>query len=453
VQVRPHDRWHGITFVTRFLPHGRWRWITFVGGFLAGFVVLVLANSVLGIVHGGSQLEPGDLVILSGTDESGGQRQHLLEQWNAGHPRNHARIESLSKVAELQHSGMVGQAQQRDGRIDIYNLDVTWTAEFAAAGYIRPFGPADTDGFLPRVLQTCRFDNQLWALPFNTDAGLLYYRTDIFGPNGDRIPTDQPPSPQDMRQIVAQPRTSGAPTLKAGYVTQLSPYEGLTVNALETIGANGGGDIVSDDGRVVMDPAKVSHALQPLAQATATAPGEIPGLLADSSRYDETQSATEFASGEVAMMRNWPVWFGRLPDLSRGGGFTIAGHFNVKAPMSSVLGGQNLAVATDTTRPRAAKALIEFLTSPSSERTLFGDGSLPATRTDVYRDPAVQKKQPYAPVLLAALNEARPRPVTTHYPLFSKTFQDLVTSALGNDGRLPADAGRRLTNALAGRIQ
>jgi multiple sugar transport system substrate-binding protein len=439
--------------VVQFRPHGKWRWITFVGGFLAGFLVLVLANSVLGIIHGAPGPEPGDLVILSGADASGGQRQHLLDKWNAKHPRNHARIEALPDRAELQHSGMVGQAQQRDGRVDIYNLDVTWTAEFATAGYIQPFGSADTDGFLPRVLQTCRFDNQLWALPFNTDAGLLYYRTDIFGPDGDRLPTDQPPSPQDMRRILAAPHTKDAPAIKAGYATQLSLYEGLTVNALEAIGANGGGDIVSDDGRVVMDPAKVSHALQPLAQATAAAPGEAPGLLAASSGYDEQQSAIEFASGEVAMMRNWPVWFGQLPDLSGSGGFKIAGHFNVKAPTFSVLGGQNLAIAADTTKPNAAKALIEFLTSPSSERTLFGDGSLPATRADVYRDQSIQKKQPYALVLLATLNDARPRPVTTHYPLFSKTFQELVTSALGNDGRLPADAGRRLTNALAGRIQ
>jgi len=435
--------------VAQHRPRRRWRWITFVGGFLAGFLVLVLANSVLQIIHGAPQLEPGDLVILSGADASGGQRQQLLDKWNAKHPRNHARIEALADRAELQHSGMVGQAQQRDGRVDIYNLDVTWTAEFATAGYIQPFGSTNTDGFLPKVLQTCQFDNRLWALPFNTDAGLLYYRTDIFGQTGTQLQTAQPPTPQDMVEILNQRLTPGAPALKAGYVTQLKPYEGLTVNALETIEANGGGDIVSGDGQVVMDPVKVTRALRPLAQAKE---GQKPGLLAASFEDDEQKSAAAFASGEVAMMRNWPVWYGQLPNLS-GGGFKIADHFNVRAPASSVLGGQNLAIATDTTKPNAAKALIEFLTSPSSERTLFGDGGLPATRADTYRDPAVQAKQPYALVLLDTLGHAQPRPVTTHYPLFSQIFQELVTSALGNDGRLPDDASRRLANALAGRIQ
>lgn len=421
-------------------------------GFLAGFMVLVLANSVLGIVHGTPRLEPGDLVILSGTDDSGGQRQRLLDDWNSHHPRNHARIEALPGNADLQHSGMVGQAQQGDDRVDIYNLDVTWTAEFAAAGYIQPFGSTDTGGFLPRVLETCTFEDRLWALPFNTDAGLLFYRTDLFGQD-PKIPLDQPLMPPAMRTIVAQPRTDGAPKLAAGYVTQLKPYEGLTVNALETIWNNGGGDIVSDDGRVVMDPAKVSHALEPLAEGTKAAPNETPGLLDASHGYDEQMSATEFATGEVALMRNWPVWYGRLQHWPSSGDFNIAKHFAVKAPPVSVLGGQNLAIATATTKPNAARALVEFLTSPASERTLFRDGGLPATREDPYHDSAVQAKQPYAAVLLTTLRNARPRPVTTHYPLFSKTFQDIITEALGNDGRISDDADRRLTNALAGRIQ
>jgi multiple sugar transport system substrate-binding protein len=421
-------------------------------GFLGGVLLLVLINSVHGIIGNRVELEPGDLVIFSGVDRSvGQQRQALVDRWNAEHPQNHATIKPLPDSADLQHSAMISQAQQRTEQVDVYNLDVTWTAEFAAAGYIREFGDTSTAGFLPGPLKTCRTnDGRLWALPFNTDAGLLYYRTDIFGKDGDGALAKRPPSSQDMVTIAAAAQRAHGPVLQAGYAIQLKRYEGLTVNALEAIWAVGG-EVVSDDGRVTVDPDKVQQALAPLAQGMRAVGDTRPSVLPGSAKDDEQASAEAFASGEVALMRNWPVWYGRLPQLSRG--FDISSRFSVKPIKDSVLGGQNLAVAAGTTRPAAAKALVEFLTSEASERTLFGAGGLPATRADVYRYADVKARQPYASELLTAVNEARPRPVTTHYPLFSDTFQDLMDRALHNGGQLPSDAVRRLTDALNGRLQ
>lgn len=420
-------------------------------GFLGGVLVLVLVNGVRGIVDRPPRLEPGDLYIATGTDTStGAQRQRLLDEWNAAHPQNQAYQRTLQDSADLQHSWMVSQAQQKGNQVDVYNLDVTWIPEFASAGFIQSLTDVDTDGFLSRPLKSCQFNGSLWALPFNTDAGLLYYRTDLYGKDGADLPVRTPPSEDDMRQLAARHPAA----VQAGYVTQLQRYEGLTVNALEAIWAQGG-DVVSDDGRVVLDPAQAALALAPLARGTAAGAGEQPGLLPASLQDDERQSTVAFASGAVGMMRNWPVWYGHLQHWSAespGTGFDISTHFAVRALPHSALGGQDLAISAGSTKPKAAKALIEFLTGQDSERALFGDGGLPATRTAAYHDANVLAKQPYAPVLLDALGKARTRPVTTHYPLFSDTFQDLVNQALLNGGKLPPDAVRRLTDALAGRL-
>src|SRR5215212_6147160 len=135
----------------------------------------------------------GDLVILSGRDDStGDQRQALVDRWNEVHPESRARIVELSGNADQQRNEMVRRAQDPAGGVDVYNLDVTWTAEFAENDYIVPLSGVPTDDFLSRPLDTClyerRFDGipfsgeQLWALPFNTDAGLLYYRADLVAP-------------------------------------------------------------------------------------------------------------------------------------------------------------------------------------------------------------------------------------------------------------------------------
>ena len=103
-----------------------------------------------------------------------------------GPPEKRARIVELSGNADQQRNEMVRLAQDPDGVVDVYNLDVTWTAEFAENDYIVPLTGVSTDDFLSGPLDTCRYERRfdgipfsgekLWALPFNADAGLLYYR-------------------------------------------------------------------------------------------------------------------------------------------------------------------------------------------------------------------------------------------------------------------------------------
>jgi multiple sugar transport system substrate-binding protein len=115
-----------------------------------------------------------------------------------------------------------------------------------------------------------------------------------------------------------------------------------------------------------------------------------------------------------------------------------------------VLGGQNLAVASGSDQPRAARALIEFLTSERSQQLLFERGGFAATREIVYRDAEVVARYRYAPTLLQAIQGAKPRPVTAHYAEFSAAFRRIVLETLHNGGDLPPDAADRLAAALRG---
>ena len=64
---------------------------------------------------------------------------------------------------------------------DILQLDVIWTPEFAAAGWILPldqFQP-DTAAFFPSTIAANRWQDSLYALPWFVDVGMLYWRTDL----------------------------------------------------------------------------------------------------------------------------------------------------------------------------------------------------------------------------------------------------------------------------------
>jgi len=283
-----------------------------------------------------------------------------------------------------------------------------------------------TDEFLEGPLQTCRYDGRLWALPFNTDVGLLYYNKQLLGP------TEPPRTWSTLQDQVRQVRQTRGDI--AGYVGQYGDYEGLTVTALELIwGA--GGEVIDDEERVLPDWAAVQTGLDRL---RTLGPPNLPP-------YDEAGSTQAFRDGTALFMRNWPVAY---QDLT-GNPEDPPPDFGV-APLpeqSAALGGQNLAVAADTDRPEDARDLVEFLTGDLSQARLYGEGGLPATRRAVYDD------QPFSTTLRAALDSAHPRPALPHYAQFSESFRTTVDDYL-RQGELPTEDALReqLDAARRGRL-
>ncbi|MFC4107331.1 extracellular solute-binding protein [Micromonospora zhanjiangensis] len=427
----------------------------FVAGLAVGAVVAILVAVALPVLlRDRAGPEPGTLVILSGTDDGyGGQRQALIDQWNALGDRPRAEIVPVTGGTDAERDEMLVRAQAGGGDVDIYNLDVPRMAEFVDAGYLRPLDEdrlTDLDGFLENPLNSCRRAGRLWALPFNTDAGLLYYRADL-------VPAAEPPSSwpgivswteKALAGPPPKPPVGGgpaAPAPVAGYTGQFADYEGLTVNALEAIWA-AGGDVVDRDGNVVIDSPEARDGLTRLAVGLGRGNPQI--VLPDSTTFKEAEAAQAFRDGKVVFMRNWPVWYQRFAGGESGRPPVPFGVTRV--PGRSVLGGQNLAVAAHSRHPRAAQELIEFLTSARSQQILFERGGFAATREVVYHDQQVRKVYPYADTLLDAVKQARLRPDTRYYAEFSRVFREGVRQALANGGQLPAGFSDRLSRALKG---
>ncbi|MBE1462203.1 extracellular solute-binding protein [Kibdelosporangium phytohabitans] len=418
------------------------KWWSFGLGAVAGLLVAALVAAVLRPWEPDAvELEKGPLIIISGKDQSnGGQRQELVNQWNKTHPDNPARVDELPLGADDQYSEMVARAQGSAPTPDIYNLDAAWTAEFADREYIAELDKSavDTSGFMQNPLLTCWYEGKLWALPFNTDAGLLYYRHP-----GVKAPSTWKDIVDETRRLMSGPHDSN---LVAGYTAQLADYEGLAVNAFEAIWDEGG-EVVDEDGNVVIDSQKARAGLSRLADGLR--PGANPRVIMQEARsQDETSSMNAFAEGKVAFMRNWPVAYRNLDSRTSDDANQAAFFKVVLLPGPSVLGGQNLAVSSKSERPKAARALIEFLTSPRSQQILFERGGFAATRDIVYEDAEVRRQRPYAGVLRDAINKAKTRPVSRCYVRFAEIFRAVVNETLSDDGKLPSNATERLTTAL-----
>lgn len=339
------------------------------------------------------RIEPGVRVRIQRAPDDATQRHQLFVQWLNAH---------------------VGQP-------DVLQLDVIWTPEFAAAGWILPLTrwKPDVADFFPGVIAADRWRDTLYALPWWTDAGMLYWRTDLL-----------PRAPATMAELaddITSARRSGRAA--DGLVWQGARYEGLVTVFVEFLGAFGG-RIMDDSGRVVVNAPPAEAALSFMCDLVRG--GLVPRA---AMTWHEEEARLAFQSGRAVAMRNWPYAYTLMSDSSSS---RIAGRYAV-APMpaapggapSAALGGQQLAINAYAEHPDAAYRLIAYLTAPAQllERARIA-GSFPPRRS-LYGEPALDSALgiPSADAR-AVLEHATPRPVTPIYSQLSELLQIQLHRAL-----------------------
>ena len=344
------------------------------------------------------QLNPGIRVELQRTPDDANQRHQLYVQW----------------------------LNARVGNPSILQLDVVWTPEFAAAGWVLPldpYAPARSE-FFPATIIANTWAGKLYALPWFADVGLLYRRTDLV-----------PNEPKSLEEMVTQAQSAmarrGGP--RYGIVSQGARYEGLITGFVEYLGAFGG-RIIDDKGNVVVNRPEAVRALEFMRDElykTHVAPLDV-------LTWHEEEARFAFQNGNAVFMRNWPYPVAAMSDTSQS---KVAGKFTV-SPMpasataanghsTAALGGAQLAINAYTDHPAAAYKLIAYLTAPDQMLERAQVVSQYPTRPALYSDPRMRGTIGI-PLENArrAIESATPRPVTPIYTELSEILQIELHRAL-----------------------
>ncbi|MER8236362.1 ABC transporter substrate-binding protein [Streptomyces sp. NPDC094049] len=415
------------------------RWIRAVGrGVLVAAVVLAghagTARPPGGIPAGGR----GPLTFVTAGDLTHYLRP-LLDGWNRERPAEPVTLVELPDSADETRAQMLSELRSGSGRFDVLNIDVAWTSEFAAAGLITPLARDRfaLDAFLPPVVDTATFEGRLYAVPYVTNAGLLYYRADVLRAAGEK-------PPRTWSELARQARTLAPRNGLDGYAGQFLPYEGLTVNLTEAI-QSAGGTVLRDEGtRIAVDSDAARAGFAFLADGLRE--GWIPQ---EALRYKEEESRAAFVEGRLLFLRNWPYVYAD----ANGPGSKVAGRFGAvplpgaHGPGTSVLGGSNLAVSARSRHPATATDFLSYLTSERVQRQVLTEGALPPVLASLYDDPGLVASHPYLPILRESVLGAVPRPKSPRYGQVS-----LAVQAVGQDllalRDSPEEAVRRLTREL-----
>lgn len=101
----------------------------------------------------------GPITFATGELDTDTYLPALLRQWNAAHPKQRVTLIPLPDDADDQHAQMVVNLQTHSSIYDVMSLDVVWTAEFAANGWIVPLNPQlfPLAAFLPPAVATAKY--------------------------------------------------------------------------------------------------------------------------------------------------------------------------------------------------------------------------------------------------------------------------------------------------------
>ena len=382
----------------------------------------------------------GPITYVQGKDNSNVVRP-LIEKWNAAHPNEKVTFKEQTDQADQQHDDLVQNFQAKNANYDVVSVDVVWTAEFAAKGWLQPLKDKmalDTSAMLKPTVDSASYKGTLYAAPQNSDGGILYYRKDL-------VPT-APKTWDEMMSMcsIAKENNIGC------FAGQYAKYEGLTVNASEAINSAGGA-VLDAEGKPSLNTPEAKAGLETLTKAYAD--GSIPK---EGITFQEEQGRQAFQDGKLLFHRNWPYVYNLATTEGSSKVKDVLGMtalVGADGPGASTLGGHSAGMSVYSKNKATALDFLKFLTSEETQKFYATQGSLAPVLGALYDDQELVAKLPYLPVLKTSIENAVPRPVTPFYPAVTKAIQENAYAAIKGEKTVDAalsDMQKSIESASAG---
>jgi trehalose/maltose transport system substrate-binding protein len=389
-------------------------------------VACVLSYTPIAFAQGAAVRFAGD----SDVGEGGRWTRKICEEWAQ---KSGNKLEYINRPNSATETLALFQQYwaAKSPDVDVYMIDVIWPGIAAAhaADLKKYFTDDDLKAHFQSIVKNNTVGDQLVAVPMFTDAGMLYYRTDLLQKYGYQ----KPPETWDELTEMAAKIQEGERKEKAdffGFVWQGKTDEGLTCDALEWIYSYGGGSIVEADKKVSINNPNAIKAIE-------MAKGWVDKISPRGvTTYGEEEARNVYQAGNAAFMRNWPYAYA----LGQSEGSVIKDKIGVvvlpkggaDGKHAATLGGWNLMVTKYSKNQEAAADLVKFLCSAEVQKRRAVDLSQLPTLPALYDDPDVLQKNPWFKEMKDVLSNSVARPATA----LGANYNQVATAVFQNVNRV-----------------
>ena len=407
------------------------------GAGLAGAALLGTAGC------GGGGSSSNNLIFAMGRDTSG-TLPKLINEFNKQNKGFKVTYRVMPTDTGQYFDKLQTEFQAGQSDIDVLGGDIIWAAQFAANKWVVDlsdrFPKSDQSKYLSPSIEGLTYNGKIWAVPWFTDVGMLYYRKDLLQKSGYSAPPTTWDELKTMAQKVMQ--DSG---IQTGFIFQGDNYEGGVCNDLEYIWTNGG-DVLQGTKVIIDSPQTIAGLSTEHSMITS---GVAPKAV---STIQETTTDPYFMGGKAVFTRNWSYMYALAgtsdyPKVKPNMVGVTSIPVGPGGSRANCLGGWNMYISALSDKQDQAWKFIKWMTSEHAEKKRAIDATLLPTLKSLYSDPEIRKKVPTVAVADTALKQARPRPISPYYSDMSLKMADQFNSSLKGDVS-PAQAAKTLQQQL-----
>lgn len=334
------------------------------------------------------------------------------------------------------------------GSYDIILIDDPNAPQYMAAGWLADLDEMysargmslDTD-FIEPAVGVGRYpanSGTLYALPHIGNVELFAYRTDLFERHDLSAP-DTWDQVLAAAEALSENEEEVTPVLFRG-----SKGNPIVTGFLPILWAFGG-DVLDEDGNVILDSPESLAALEFFLDLSEYAPEGVANY-----QSAQVRDALYNGSGAIAI-EVWPGW---IADINNPEESAVVGDMEIRAHPGQVRGSSPMigiwlaAIPESSENKDAAFDFLTFLTSEEMQERIAMETGVPPTRVSVHQIAALQEKYFWYPAQLDGLQNGVARPRTNQWAEIEAALGDYLQGALIGD----LSAGRALREADA-RIQ
>jgi multiple sugar transport system substrate-binding protein len=361
-----------------------------------------------------------DRLVIAGRDAGFAPAlAKMVELYQARNPN--VKIERLELGGGPLYERLAVGAREKTAATDVAMLDDIWAPEFMARGWLTDL---DTVGGLPgefvkSALDVSRHNGKLYAAPFVGNIAMFAYRKDLLAKHGFERPKTWSEVVKAAQAV--QDKEQGV----SGLVFRGIKGNPIVTSFLPVLWAHGG-DVVSADGKAVLDTPEAEKALTQFLSFKALAPKGV-------ETYNATELRDAMQQGRAAIaVEMWSSWAGTLD----GNASKVANQVEVVASPGEVkgpapmLGAWLLAIPADSSNKARAADFIRFVTSPENQKLIALETGNPPTLAALFNDKDLVAKYRWYPAQLEALNVARARPRISQWARVETILGDYLQLAL-----------------------